>query len=161
MKKNDNYELEHILGKIFRFADCKGRRAPQIDYAAVAAQQEAERQRLQGIQDEKYRVQGVSDFIDYMYDNPEESKHQSATGRYFTGVSPGATPNKILDNYQSDKSITAKTLKANPDQFFNRRTSEASIKPGRIKFGKTADRSADASGLLGSGAKDQKTLLGA
>ena len=161
MKKNDNYELEHILGKIFRFADCKGRRAPQIDYAAVAAQQEAERQRLQGIQDEKYRVQGVSDFIDYMYDNPEESKHQSATGRYFTGVSPGATPNKILDNYQSDKSITAKTLKANPDQFFNRRTSEASIKPGRIKFGKTADRSADASGLLGSGAMDQKTLLGA
>ena len=161
MKKNDNYELEHILGKIFRFADCKGRRAPQIDYAAVAAQQEAERQRLQGIQDENYRVQGVSDFIDYMYDNPEESKHQSATGRYFTGVSPGATPNKILDNYQSDKSITAKTLKANPDQFFNRRTSEASIKPGRIKFGKTADRSADASGLLGSGAKDQKTLLGA
>jgi len=161
MKKNDNYELEHILGKIFRFADCKGRRAPQIDYAAVAAQQEAERQRLQGIQDEKYRVQGVSDFIDYMYDNPEESKHQSATGRYFTGVSPGATPNKILDNYQSDKSITAKTLKANPDQFFDRRTSEASIKPGRIKFGKTADRSADASGLLGSGAKDQKTLLGA
>lgn len=161
MKKNDNYELEHILGKIFRFADCKGRRAPQIDYAAVAAQQEAERQRLQGIQDEKYRVQGVSDFIDYMYDNPEESKHQSATGRYFTGVSPGATPNKILANYQSDKSITAKSLKANPDQFFDRRTSEASIKPGRIKFGKTADRSADASGLLGSGAMDQKTLLGA
>ena len=161
MKKNDNYELEHILGKIFRFADCKGRRAPQIDYAAVAAQQEAERQRLQGIQDEKYRVQGVSDFIDYMYDNPEESKHQSATGRYFTGVSPGATPNKILENYQSDKSITAKSLKANPDQFFDRRTSEASIKPGRIKFGKTADRSADASGLLGSGAMDQKTLLGA
>ena len=161
MKKNDNYELEHILGKIFRFADCKGRRAPQIDYAAVAAQQEAERQRLQGIQDENYRVQGVSDFIDYMYDNPEESKHQSATGRYFTGVSPGATPNKILANYQSDKSITAKSLKANPDQFFDRRTSEASIKPGRIKFGKTADRSADASGLLGSGAMDQKTLLGA
>jgi len=162
MKKDENYELERILGKIFRFADCKGRRAPQIDYAAVAAQQEAERQRLQGIQDENFRVQGVSDFIDFMYDNPEQSKHQSATGRYFTGVSPGATPNKVLANYQSDKSITAKSLKADPSKYFDRRTSEASIKPGRIKFGKTADRSTtDQGGLLGGGGKEQKTLLGA
>mgnify|MGYP003633297593 FL=1 len=156
-----HYGLEDILSKLFRFADCKGGGGPRIDYAAIQRQQDQERQRLQGIADEKYRVQGVSDFIDFMYDNPEQSKHQSASGRYFTGVSPGATPNKILANYQTDKSITAKALKADPTKFFDRRTSEASIKPGRIKFGKTTDRSADPSGLLGSGAMDQKTLLGA
>ena len=162
MRKDDNYALERIFCKVFRFADFKGGGGPRIDYAAIARQQAQERARLQGIADEKYRVQGVSDFIDFMYDNPEQSKHQSATGRYFTGVSPGATPNKILANYQSDKSITAKSLKDNPDKFFERRTSEASIKPGRIKFGKTADRSSAQQGnILGGGGQEQKTLLGA
>ena len=162
MRRDDNYELDRIFCKIFSCAVFKGGGGPRIDYAAIARQQEQERVRLQGISDEKYRVQGVSDFIDFMYDNPEQSKHQSATGKYFTGISPGATPNKMLDNYQSDKSITAKELKANPDKFFQRRTSTASIKPGRIKFGKTADRSAtDQAGLLGGGGQEQKTLLGA
>tara|TARA_R110002051_G_scaffold28101_1_gene67236 strand:- start:848 stop:1333 length:486 start_codon:yes stop_codon:yes gene_type:complete len=161
MSRERNYELEQLLNSVFRYADCKGGGGPRIDYAAIQRQQDQERQRLQGIADEKYRMQGVSDFIDYMYDSPEQSRHQSAAGRYFTGVSPGAIPNKVLANYQTDKSITAKALKANPTQFFDRRTSEASIKPGRIKFGKTADKSADASGLLGSGGQDQKTLLGA
>lgn len=163
MRREHDHELEYIWDKLFRFADfSRGRRAPQPDYAGIAARQENERKRLQAIQDEKYRVQGVSDFIDFMYDNPEQSKHQSATGRYFTGVSPGATPNKILANYQSDQSITAKALKENPDKFFDRRTSEASIKPGRIKFGKTADRSSAAQGnILGGGGQEQKTLLGA
>jgi len=133
---------------------------PQVDYAAIARQQEQERQRLQGIEDEKYRVKGISDYIDYMSDNPKSMSFQAATGRYFKGVSPGATPGKALENYQTDKSITADMLKQDPSKYFDRKTSQASIQPGRIKFGKLPDKSAQ-QGLLGSGQQDKKTLLGA
>ena len=133
---------------------------PQVDYAAIARQQEQERQRLQGIEDEKYRVKGVSDYIDYMSDNPKSMSFQAATGRYFKGVSPGATPGKALENYQTDKSITADMIKQDPSKYFDRKTSQASIQPGRIRFGKLPDKSAQA-GLLGSGEQDKKTLLGA
>ena len=51
-----HYGLEDILSKLFRFADCKGGGGPRIDYAAIQRQQDQERQRLQGIADEKYRV---------------------------------------------------------------------------------------------------------
>jgi len=133
---------------------------PQVDYAAIARQQEQERQRLQGIEDEKYRVKGISDYIDYMSDNPKSMSFQAATGRYFKGVSPGATPGKALENYQTDKSITADMIKQDPSKYFDRKTSQASIQPGRIKFGKLPDKSAQ-QGLLGSGQQDKKTLLGA
>jgi hypothetical protein len=133
---------------------------PQVDYAAIARQQEQERQRLQGIEDEKYRVKGISDYIDYMSDNPKSMSFQAATGRYFKGVSPGATPGKALENYQTDKSITADMIKQDPSKYFDRKTSQASIQPGRIRFGKLPDKSAQ-QGLLGSGQQDKKTLLGA
>jgi len=133
---------------------------PQVDYAAIARQQEQERQRLQGIEDEKYRVKGVSDYIDYMSDNPKSMSFQAATGRYFKGVSPGATPGKALENYQTDKSITADMIKQDPSKYLDRKTSQASIQPGRIRFGKLPDKSAQ-QGLLGSGQQDKKTLLGA
>ncbi len=133
---------------------------PRVDYAAIARQQEQERQRQQAIADEKYRVQGVSDYIDYMYDNPEQVTHQSSTGRYFKATSPGSIPGDALANYQSDKSITADVIKANPNKYFKKRTSEATIQPGKIRFGRTADR-ASTEGLLGSGEQQKKTLLGA
>ena len=162
----DNYELEYTLAKYMRYADCKGGGGPQIDYAAIQRQQQQEQERKRAIAqaaaDEEYRVKGVSDYIDYMYDNPEQTRHQAPTGRYFTAVSPGSVPNQVLSNYQSDKSITPETVKASPEKFCNRRTSEASIKPGRIRFGRMADKSAtDAGGLLGTGGQEQKTLLGA
>ena len=164
--RHDNYELEQTLAKIMRFADCKGGGGPQIDYAAIQRQQQQEQERLRVIAqakaDEEYRVQGVSDYIDYMYDNPEQTRHQAPTGRYFTAVSPGSVPNKILSNYQSDKSITPDSVKANPDKYFDRRTSQASIKPGKIRFGRMADQSSvSPGGLLGTGGQEQKTLLGA
>ena len=133
---------------------------PRIDYAAIARQQEQERQRKQAIADEQYRVQGVSDYIDYMYDNPEQVTHQAATGRYFKATSPGSVPGEALANYQSDKSITAEGIKADPSKYFKKRTSEATIQPGKIRFGRMADTSAT-QGLLGSGEQQKKTLLGA
>ena len=133
---------------------------PQVDYAGFARQQEQERQRLQGIEDEKYRVKGITDYIDYMSDNPKSMSFQAATGRYFKGVSPGATPGKALENYQTDKSINVDMVKQDPSKYFDRKTSQASIQPGRIRFGKLPDKSAQV-GLLGSGEQDKKTLLGA
>jgi hypothetical protein len=133
---------------------------PQVDYAAIARQQEQERQRLQGIEDEKYRVKGITDYIDYMSDNPKSMSFQAATGRYFKGVSPGATPGKALENYQTDKSINVDMVKQDPSKYFDRKTSQASIQPGRIRFGKLPDKSAQ-EGLLGTGEQDKKTLLGA
>ncbi len=164
--RHDNYELEQTLAKIMRFADCKGGGGPQVDYAAIQRQQQQEQERLRVIAqakaDEEYRVQGVSDYIDYMYDNPEQTRHQAPTGRYFTAVSPGSVPNQVLSNHQSDKSITPDSVKANPDKYFDRRTSQASIKPGKIRFGRMADQSSvSAGGLLGTGGQEQKTLLGA
>ena len=132
---------------------------PRIDYAAIARQQEQERQRLQGIEDEKYRVKGVSDYIDYMYDNPEQVTHQASTGRYFKATSPGSVPNQVLANYQTDKSINVVMIKKDPCKYFDKRTSVASVKPGRIRFGKLPDR-AKSDGLLGAGDTEKKTLLG-
>lgn len=133
---------------------------PRIDYAAIARQQEQERQRLQAIEDERYRVQGISDYIDYMYDNPERVSYQAATGRYFQATSPGSVPSAALENYKSDKSLTADIIKKDPEKYFTKRTAEASIKPGRIRFGRMPDR-ASTQGLLGSGEQEKKTLLGA
>jgi len=155
-----DYEAEEIWKKITRFADQKGGSAPKVDYAAIARQQEQERQRQQAIADEQYRVQGVSDYIDYMYDNPEQVTHQAATGRYFKATSPGSVPSEALANYQSDKSITADIIKSDPSKYFKKRTSEATIQPGKIRFGRLPDKSAS-QGLLGSGEQQKKTLLGA
>ena len=89
-------------------------------------------------------------------------RFQSATGRYFTGVSPGATPGAALENYQTDKSIDVDLIKGDPSKFFDRKTSQASMQPGRIRFGKIPDRSAQPSGsLLGDGENRKKNLLGA
>lgn len=134
---------------------------PRVDYAAIARQQEQERQRQQAVADEKYRVQGVSDYIDYMYDNPERVTHQASTGRYFQATSPGSVPGDALANYQSDKSITADIIKSDPSRYFKKRTSEATIQPGKIRFGRMADKASPTQGLLGSGEQEKKTLLGA
>ena len=133
---------------------------PRIDYAAIARQQEQERQRLQAIEDEKYRVRGITDYIDYMSDSPETMRFQSATGKYFTGESSGATPSEALANYQTDKSINVDMIKQDPSKFFDRKTSTATLQPGRIRFGKVPDR-ASTQGLLGTGERGKKTLLGA
>lgn len=134
---------------------------PRVDYAAIARQQEQERQRQQAVADEKYRVQGVSDYIDYMYDNPEQVTHQASTGRYFKATSPGSVPGDALANYQSDKSITPDLIKGDPSKYFKKRTSEATIQPGKIRFGRMADRASSSQGLLGAGEQEKKTLLGA
>ena len=160
MRFDKDYEAEMVWKKITRFADLKGYSPPAIDYGAIARQQEQERQRQQAIADEKYRVQGVSDYIDYMYDNPERVTHQAATGRYFQATSPGSVPTDALSNYKSDKSITADTIKANPKKYFTQRTSEATLQPGKIRFGRMPDTAAT-EGLLGSGEREKKTLLGA
>ena len=133
---------------------------PRVDYAAIQRRQDAERARLQGIRDEEFRVSGIKDYIDYMYDNPEQVTHQAATGRYFKATSPGSVPSEALANYQSDKSITADIIKSDPSKYFKKRTSEATIQPGKIRFGRLPDKSAS-QGLLGSGEQQKKTLLGA
>ena len=162
--KNDNYELGYTLDKIMRFADCKGGGGPRVDYAAIQRQQQQEqdRQRViaQAKADEEYRIQGVSDYIDFMSDNPKTMTYQAATGRYFQGISPGATPSAALENYLTDKTINVDAVKQDPSKYFERKTSQPSVQQGRIRFGKIPDR-ASRTGLLGTGASDKKTLLGA
>ena len=139
-----------------------GRSAPPaIDYAAIQRRQDAERKRLQDIRDEEYRVSGISDYIDYMYDNPENVSRRSATGSFYTAISEGKVPNEALSGYQTDKSIGVKDVKENTDKYFTNRAAVPSIKKGRIKLGKRAiERPA---GVLGAGDDDteKKNLLGA
>jgi hypothetical protein len=134
---------------------------PRIDYAAIARQQEQERQRLQAIRDEQFRVEGIGDYINYMYDNPSSERMRSATGQYFTATSPGRVPNQLLDTYRDDKSITLKDIKADQGKFFAKRTAVPSLKEGRIRMGKRADKPIDTGGLLGASDQDKKRLLGA
>ena len=162
--KSENYELECVLDKIMRFADCKGGGGPRVDYAAIQRQQQQEQERLRVIaqakSDEEYRVKGISDYIDFMSDNPETMTYQAATGRYFTGISTGSTPGSALENYQTDKSINVDAIKKDPSSYFDRKTGQPSVQPGRIRFGKVPDR-ASRTGLLGTGESDKKNLLGA
>ena len=162
--RHDNYELEQTLAKIMRFADCKGGGGPQIDYAAIQRQQQQEQERKRAIAqaaaDEEYRVKGVSDYIDYMYDNPEQERRRSATGQFFNAISPGKTPNQFLSSYRDNQTITLADIKKDTGKYFDNRTAVASVKQGRIKLGKRADKPSQA-GLLGMAETDKKQLLGA
>ena len=136
-----------------------GRSAPPApDYAAIQRRQDAERKRLQDIRDEEYRVSGISDYIDYMYDNPENVSRRSATGSFYTAISEGKVPSQALSGYETDKSISVKDVKENTDKYFTNRPAVASIKKGRIKLGKKAIVRPE--GVLGGGEAEKKTLLG-
>jgi hypothetical protein len=137
-----------------------GRSSPVIDYAAIQRQQDAERKRLQDIRDEEYRVSGISDYIDYMYDNPENVSRRSATGSFYTAISEGKVPNEALSGYRTDKSIGVKDVKENTAKYFTNRAAVPSIKKGRIKLGKKAITRPE--GVLGGGDDaEKKNLLGA
>ena len=131
---------------------------PAVDYAAIQRQQEAERARLQGIRDEEFRVSGIKDYIDYMYDNPENVSRRSATGSFYTAISEGKVPSAALAGYETDKSIGVKDVKENTSKYFTNRPAVASIKKGRIKLGKRAVVRPE--GVLGGGVTEKKTLLG-
>ena len=132
---------------------------PQPDYAAIQRRQDAERKRLQDIRDEEFRVSGIKDYIDYMYDNPENVSRRSATGSFYTAISEGKVPSEALSGYETDKSIGVQDVKDNTDKYFTNRPAVASIKKGRIKLGKRAV--ARPEGVLGGGETEKKTLLGA
>ena len=131
---------------------------PAVDYAAIQRQQDEERARLQGIRDEEFRVSGIKDYIDYMYDNPENVSRRSATGSFYTAISEGKVPSQALSGYETDKSIGVKDVKENTDKYFTNRPAVASIKKGRIKLGKKAIVRPE--GVLGGGEAEKKTLLG-
>ena len=134
---------------------------PPIDYAAIQRKQDEERARLQGIRDEEFRVSGIKDYIDYMYDNPESLSQRSATGSFYKAISPGKVPTELLKGYQSDKNIKLSDVKADQTgKYFQQRTAVPSIKEGRIKFGKRTTK-APREGLLGTGEVEKKKLLGA
>ena len=132
---------------------------PRVDYAAIQRRQDAERARLQGIRDEEFRVSGIKDYIDYMYDNPENVSRRSATGSFYTAISEGKVPNQALSGYETDKSISVQDVKDNTDKYFTSRAAVPSIKKGRIKLGKKAVVRPE--GVLGGGGTEKKTLLGA
>ena len=69
---------------------------PAVDYAAIQRRQDEERAKLQGIRDEEFRVSGIKDYIDYMYDNPENVSRRSATGSFYTAISEGKVPSQAL-----------------------------------------------------------------
>ena len=165
-KVYDPYVAESVTWPVNLLKVCnqkkgRGRRAPQVDYAALQRQQDVERKRLQGIRDEEFRISGVRDFINFQFDNPFQVTERSETGRFFKAISPGRIPGEGLENYINDKTITAKLLKENTDKYFKSRVSIPSVKEGRIQFGKRADKPATV-GLLGTGDDEtKKTLLGA
>ena len=132
---------------------------PRVDYAAIQRRQDAERARLQGIRDEEFRVSGIKDYIDYMYDNPENVSRRSATGSFYTAISEGKVPSQALSGYETDKSISVQDVKDNTDKYFTSRAAVPSIKKGRIKLGKRAVVRPE--GVLGGGETEKKTLLGA
>ena len=131
---------------------------PAPDYAAIQRRQDEERARLQGIRDEEFRVSGIKDYIDYMYDNPSQVSRRSATGSFYTAISEGKVPSQALSGYETDKSIGVKDVKANTDKYFTSRAAVPSIKKGRIKLGKRAVVRPE--GVLGGGETEKKTLLG-
>ena len=132
---------------------------PAVDYAAIQRRQDEARARLQGIWDEEYRVSGIKDYIDYMYDNPENVSRRSATGSFYTAISEGKVPSQALSGYETDKSISVQDVKDNTDKYFTSRAAVPSIKKGRIKLGKRAVVRPE--GVLGGGETEKKTLLGA
>jgi hypothetical protein len=132
---------------------------PAINYALIQAKQEEERRILQEKRDEEFRVSGIKDYIDYMYDNPSQVSRRSATGSFYTAISEGKVPSQALAGYETDKSIGVKDVKDNTDKYFTNRPAVASIKKGRIKLGKRAV--ARPEGVLGGGETEKKTLLGA
>ncbi len=132
---------------------------PAVDYAAIQRRQDEERARLQGIRDEEFRVSGIKDYIDYMYDNPENVSRRSATGSFYTAISEGKVPSQALSGYETDKSISVQDVKDNTDKYFTSRAAVPSIKKGRIKLGKRAVVRPE--GVLGGGETEKKTLLGA
>ena len=132
---------------------------PAVDYAAIQRKQDEERARLQGIRDEEFRVSGIKDYIDYMYDNPSQVSKRSATGSFYTAISECKVPSQALAGYETDKSIGVKDVKANTDKYFTSRAAVPSIKKGRIKLGKRAVVRPE--GVLGGGETEKKTLLGA
>ena len=132
---------------------------PAVDYAAIQRQQDEERARLQGIRDEEFRVSGIKDYIDYMYDNPENVSRRSATGSFYTAISEGKVPSQALSGYETDKNISVKDVKENTDKYFTSRAAVPSIKKGRIKLGKKAVVRPE--GVLGGGETEKKNLLGA
>jgi|TARA_R100000750_G_C2280772_1_gene71125 hypothetical protein len=139
-----------------------GRSAPpQPDYAAIQRQQQAEQQRLVDERAEELRVQGVSNYIDFMYDNPESISQRGATGQYFKAVSPGKIPTDALAGYKTDKSITAEILRDSPTKYFQNRSLVPSTQKGRIRLGTTKKAGPVAGGLLGAADVEKKTLLGA
>ena len=161
MQKFYDEEFNAFSKRLFRNVDFKGGSAPQVDYGAIRRQQEQERQRLQGIRDEQFRVEGIADYIDYMYDNPETERMRSATGSFFNAISPGKTPSHQLYGYQSDKSITLKGIKADTAKYFKNRSAVPTLKEGKIKLGKRTDKPVDTSGLLVTAGTEKKQLLGA
>ena len=153
-------EYNYWAKKLFKNVVFKGGSAPAPDYAAINRAQEQRRMQAQAVRDEQFRVEGISDYIDYMYENPEQEKRRSATGQFFNAISPGKTPNQFLSSYRDNKSITLADVKGDSSKYFDNRTATASIKKGRIKLGKRADRPTSG-GLLGSDENDKKQLLGA
>ena len=131
---------------------------PAMNYALIQAKQEEERRILQEKRDEEFRVSGIKDYIDYMYDNPENVSRRSATGSFYTAISEGKVPSQALAGYETDKSISVKDVKANTDKYFTSRAAVPSIKKGRIKLGKRAVVRPE--GVLGGGDTEKKTLLG-
>jgi len=160
MKKLYQEEYNYWANKLFKNAVFKGGSAPAVDYGAINRAQEQRRLKLQGERDEQFRIEGISDYIDYMYENPEQERRRSATGQFFNAISPGKTPNQFLSSYRDNKSITLADVKGDSSKYFDNRTATASIKKGRIKLGKRADRPTSG-GLLGSDENDKKQLLGA
>ena len=146
---------------LFKVVDFKGGSAPQIDYGAIHRAQEQERQRLQAQREEEFRVSGIRDYINYMYDNPEQLTQRAATGQYFKAISPGKVPTDLLKTYGQDKTIKLSGIKADQMKYFQHRTSVPSVKEGRIRFGKRSDKPIDRRGLLGGGEVEKKQLLGA
>ena len=131
---------------------------PAMNYALIQAKQEEERRILQEKRDEEFRVSGIKDYIDYMYDNPSQVSRRSATGSFYTAISEGKVPSQALAGYETDKSIGVKDVKANTDKYFTSRAAVPSIKKGRIKLGKRAVVRPE--GVLGGGDTEKKTLLG-
>ena len=132
---------------------------PAMNYALIQAKQEEERRILQEKRDEEFRVSGIKDYIDYMYDNPENVSRRSATGSFYTAISEGKVPSQALSGYETDKSISVQDVKDNTDKYFTSRAAVPSIKKGRIKLGKRAVVRPE--GVLGGGETEKKTLLGA
>ena len=161
MEKLYKEEHDYWFKKLFKNAVFKGGSAPSVDYGAINRANAQRQAKLQAERDEQFRIEGISDYIDYMYDNPETERRRSATGQFFNAISPGKTPTDLLSSYRDNKTITlADVKKDTTGKYFANRTAVSSIKEGRIKMGKRADKPMS-SGLLGTAESEKKQLLGA